>query len=318
MDEEKLQRYMIRCRTYRGSSHARGIHLPLAIATGLICVATLSAQPYTDVLTIQHQYHAPTQYKQDSMGKRSLHHFAADVLMPISLKNGSYILGGGQYSDFRFRTEGTTSSDSIYRYGVFELRCGALYQWRSAKDKTLLLAIPKWSSDKPLLRSEAFQMGFVMLHTHIVNEDFSYKFGLYYNREFFGNYFVPLIGLEWQIKDDLLLYGVLPGNLQLYKTFSPALSVTLSYLSPSGSFLSGSDGNYIRIAEDLPPYVILSAELNWLVREPLVLKLSVGHSFWRHFGEYDQSDIPVSSDDFSDYRDGILLKAGVVVRISEM
>ena len=45
------------------------------------------------------------------------------------------------------------------------------------------------------------------------NQYVSFKFGLYYNKEFFGNYFMPLIGLDWKIDAKNNLFGVLPGYM---------------------------------------------------------------------------------------------------------
>jgi hypothetical protein len=287
----------------------------LAIVLHWICWSTISAQPFTDIVSLQYQYHLPKPDKQVDPGKKALVHFSTDVLLPLSLKNGSYILTGAQYSSFDFRTLDVPSITERTRYVVFELRLGILHQWKSEQDKTLLMAIPKWSGDQPYLDNENFQIGLVALHTHRVSEQFAYKLGFYYNKEFFGNFYMPLIGLEWQIKDDLLLYGVLPGNLHLFKTFTPSVSVSLSYQSTIGSLMN-RDGYYIRIGKEFPPYVMVFGELHWMVAGPVLLKLGVGHTIWRHYGGYrTEGHDPLEIAEQTDYNDGLILKASTAIRL---
>jgi hypothetical protein len=58
-----------------------------------------------------------------------------------------------------------------------------------------------------------WQYGGVILTTWKKSQDLSFKFGLYYNKEFFGSYLMPLIGLDWKINAKNNLFGVLPGNM---------------------------------------------------------------------------------------------------------
>jgi len=46
---------------------------------------------------------------------------------------------------------------------------------------------------------DPWQYGGVILTTWNRNQFASLKFGIYYNKEFFGNYFIPLIGIDWKI-----------------------------------------------------------------------------------------------------------------------
>jgi hypothetical protein len=64
------------------------------------------------------------------------------------------------------------------------------------------------------------QAGGAVLLTYKKHPDLKYKFGLFYNREFFGNFFVPLAGIDWKINNRLQLFGVLPGNLVLERKVS--------------------------------------------------------------------------------------------------
>lgn len=282
----------------------------------LIFTGTCFAQPFTDIASLSYQYHLPSEYQEAQAAEnRNLYIKSAELLLPLSLGNGSYILAGGQYSsiDFGFDVGYRLSQ----RYNVAEGRVGCLYQWKNQKNKTLLLIIPKWAGEEKAFASEYFQLGGVFLHTHQLSPIFAYKFGLYYNREFFGNFFMPLIGLEWHINDKLWLYGTLPGNLQLHNVLNPSLAVSLSYISPSGSLLLENGSDYIRIGKSFPPNAVVSADLHWTIFSPVVLKASVGHSLWRSYGQYNAANEQYESGAYADYKDGFVLRASIIIRVLE-
>jgi hypothetical protein len=158
-------------------------------------------------------------------------------------------------------------------------------------------------------------MGGVVLHTHKVSETFSWKAGLYYNHEFFGNFFMPLAGLDWQIKDDLWLYGTLPGNLQLHKVLSSSFAFSLSYASPNGSLLAGDTGDYVRVARSFPPNVMLMGDIHWTVISPVTVKASFGHSLWRNYGLYSSANEKYDTGVYADYKDGFVIQASIVARV---
>lgn len=280
----------------------------------LVFTGTSFAQPFTDIVSLNYQYHLPTEYQSPQTAEnRNLSLVSADVLLPLSLGRGSYFLIGGQYARFDFGFDlGARLSQG---FNVTEGRVGALYQWQSQKDKTLFLIIPKWAGEEQAFESKYFQLGGVALHTHQLSKNFACKFGLYYNREFFGNFFMPLVGLDWQINDNLLLYGTLPGNLQLHRILTPSLAASVSYASPSGSLLLENGSDYIRIGKSFPPNAVVSADVHWTIFSPLVLKVSVGHTLWRSYGKYDVDHVQYETGEYADYKDGLVLRVSLIARV---
>ena len=70
----------------------------------------------------------------------------------------------------------------------------------------------RWNSYRAKISKESLQAGGAFLLTYKKHHNISYKAGLCYNREFFGHFFMPLIGLDWRIDPKNNLFGVLPGN----------------------------------------------------------------------------------------------------------
>lgn len=275
-------------------------------------------QPFTDIAGVQYQYQLPTQVNgASSDDNRSLDIMTGELLVPLAIGNGSYLLSGAQYNRMTFHEENSPGDRHANTFHVLELRAGVFYQWKASLHQTLILALPKWSADQPTFRSEGFQIGGVVVHTYRLHNRLALKGGLYYNREFFGNFFMPLLGVDWRIKDNIWLYGVMPGNLQLHHEVNNRFAVSLSYASPSGSLLSGETGDYIRIGKSFPPHSHFSADAHLTVARPIVLKVSVGHTVWRHYGAYDATNEQVSSSTYPDYQDGLFITGRILVRIRD-
>lgn len=307
------------------SSNSQALLLHGFTCTCILSICTwlsLFAQPFTDIVSVSHQYHAPKAYSsmQPDFTSRGLGITTINLLAPIPLKGGNYLLGGGQWSHYLFtfkEAHGFLASES---FNVAEFRFGTMLSWPNGKDQTLILALPKWSGQGAVFNSQYAQMGGVVLHTHRVSPEFAYKIGLYYNREFFGNFFMPLIGLDWKIRDDLWLYGNLPGNLQLHKVFSKLFSLSASYQSPNGSLLMENGEHHIRIGRSFPPYCIFSLDTHWTITGPLTLKVSAGHTLWRSYRLYDRDIVLLSEGQnapYADYRDGFIINISMIVRIND-
>lgn len=288
----------------------------LIVVVGYLTASGAHAQPFTDIASLNYHYHLPTQYREaQDAEKRDLRIASADLILPLHLGKGNYFLIGGQHQDVNFGVHDQNRVNQNFK--VTEGRLGALLQWNE-RHKTLFLILPKWSGLEEYFRSAHFQMGGVLLHTRKLSSSLSLKAGLYYNREFFGHFFIPLVGIDWKINENLWLYGNLPGNLQLHKVLSPSLAISASFLSPSGSFYLNRDGDYIRNGESFPPYAILSADAHWEIVKPVTLKVSLGHSIWRHYGQYDATKKQINSGDYADYKDGVILSGSLIARIFEI
>ena len=57
--------------------------------------------------------------------------------------------------------------------------------------------MPKISSNFKKLGKSDYQVGGIALFKYTKNENLNYKFGLYYNSELFGPFFVPMVGLYY-------------------------------------------------------------------------------------------------------------------------
>lgn len=137
-------------------------------------------------------------------------------------------------------------------------------------------------------RPENLQLGASGLATVRLSDSLSLKFGLYYNSEYFGGFFVPLAGIDYRINSKTYLYGTLPGSLTIEKAYNETFRAGISFRSFTGSYMNGDtyplpDRRYfIRVSE---------SKLLFFLEKSLLKHLSaqaeLGHSITRRFTYYD-------------------------------
>lgn len=116
------------------------------------------------------------------------------------------------------------------------------------------------------------QLGGAFLYTKTYNDKFKLKGGLYYNREFWGNFFLPLIGFEWKASKNIYLWGLLPNSANVDVSFNKLHAgfayrgIEESYSEGTNSYFRDREGhlklylNYYLINQDQKIGIVLTAE----------------------------------------------------------
>jgi hypothetical protein len=140
--------------------------------------------------------------------------------------------------------------------------------------------VPRFIGEPEIQFKEGFQAGAAFLLNYRRNATLTWKFGAYYNDEFFGLFLIPLIGIDWKISSRQRLFGVAPG----YLTYENRLNKTLSWGGNFRTFTSsyktaasaaGND-NYIRFDDNQ-----IGAYLDIYAAKKLVINLEMGYSVVR-------------------------------------
>jgi hypothetical protein len=179
----------------------------------VICSSKLVAQPFADILSFNYQTFSST-YKDSVHWKNKTDNYFLNFFLPKEFKNGHTLL-------VRLNTEllnSTITPDSSYssQLASVSLPIGMKLVTKNKKWETIVLVIPKVASDfKDAVDGYDFQYGGVFLQHWVPNKKLKVKAGLYYNREAFGNFFVPLVGVDWRVNDRINLYGILPTNYKV-------------------------------------------------------------------------------------------------------
>lgn len=212
----------------------------IRITLVLLCSALgVNAQYFVDIFSFNRQAYNIPRGAQTS-------DFFVNALIPKTLKNGNTFILRGHYEKLDLRNN--TLSET---YSSVTMPVGMQFQLKNPKIKFTGLLIPKIAAeDLGDSFSEIFQVGGYSLFTVTESEKFRYKFGLYYNREFFGNFFVPLVGVDWKVTDRFFVFGTLPQSFKASYAIVPShLNAGLAFRSLTRSFRGEDNNTFVRYNE---------------------------------------------------------------------
>ncbi|MFI5142096.1 MAG: DUF6268 family outer membrane beta-barrel protein, partial [Bacteroidia bacterium] len=197
------------------------------------------SQPYVDIVNTSVQS-LQSNYKDAPQIKNSTTNYFLNITIPLVLDSQNTIIVrfyGEQLQSHIFDVN-IPVKDRINNLYSTLLPIGLQHETKNKKWKFMGLVMPKLSSDfKAKVNSYDLQVGGYGLATYSVNKKLKIKAGLFYNREFFGNFFVPLFAIDWDATDRLKLYGVLPTTYRIeYALVKQKLYTGLAFKSYTRSY----------------------------------------------------------------------------------
>jgi hypothetical protein len=253
----------------------------------LLVLVSLSviAQPYADIIGFNCQTFS-SDYKSNTARKNKTDDYFLNFFVPKEFKNGNTLL-------VRVNSElmsSTLTPDSSYSSTLYSvsLPLGMQFVSKSKKWKTVLIVLPKIASDfKDALDAYDYQFGGIFLENYQHSETFKVKFGAYFNREAFGNFFMPIIGLDWKVNDRLYMYGNMPNFYRIeYALKRNKLYGGLGFRSLTRSFrLSKADNyDYVRYNE-----IQLKLFVDYFVAKKILVFAEVGYSLGQNPWQFTYS-----------------------------
>ena len=235
------------------------------------------SQPYLDIVKSGY-YYSPESGFSDKTNQLKSNLISINFNLPIELKKGGDAFIINPFFD--------NSKGKIFGNDFHVISQGLLIGFLK---KNL---VPNWSllssfivrDNKQAKKNpgDDWQYGGVILTTYKKNQLLSLKLGIYYNKEFFGNFFMPLAGIDWQINSKNNLFGVLPGSMVLEHKVNSWFYYGASFRALTNSYrletidpcFSGdcSAKNYLRIDDNqlgifadtyLSKKIVLSAETGY-------------------------------------------------------
>lgn len=269
----------------------------------LFAAMDIFAQPYFDIVNI---------YYRQSPGK-SLYHTGENrlktELVSVNLQAAfkvkkDYIVVNPfcDYYNLRFSNG---QQQEMYGLGI---ALTWLKQWKNEKWSTAFIAIPRLNSEMQMVNRNDYQLGGAVLGIYKKNETLAYKFGVYYNAEYFGPFVVPLVGIEWSPSNRLKVFGILPNQFNVEYKFNKHFYVgtelsfmTNTYRYENDSFLR-IDDNHLRIYADV------------YFTKNIVLTLEAGQSAFRRYRIGYRTNGPPTYSNLN-VDDGLLFRAGIAYRL---
>ena len=266
-----------------------------------------NAQPYFDVASIQTS--AANHFLVSDSAKEpvKLNWFSVNVNYPAQINKSNLLVTTLGYDRFSFENEDsplTQSFNSIY------LPLTLLHTWRDTTWSTSLTYIPKVNSYSPMhINENTVQNGMAIIVNHAVNPHFKYSFGGYYNREFFGNYFLPLLGIEWKASERLHVFGLLPNDFTADYKINKAFHTGFIYkgITTSFRYKPSSYADYLRMEEGQ-----LKLFTDLYITKTIVLNLEGGVILAR---SYELKNKDINPANKFDVREASMFKVGLFYRV---
>jgi hypothetical protein len=254
----------------------------VAIAVMFIQMNT-QAQYFVDVFSFNRQaYNIPSGAQTSDL--------FVNAFIPKVLKSGNTIFVRAHYEKLSMQRDSLSAE-----YSSITLPLGMQVQLKNPKVKFTGLVIPKISgADFGNSMSESFQLGIYSLLTVTESEKFRYKFGLYYNKEFFGNFFIPLFGIDWKVTDRFLIYGTLPNSMKFSYALAPSkINTGIAFRSLTRSYRAENVNTFVRYNE-----LQLKSFLDFYVTPKNVVFLEAGYFLGKTPLLYNNSDVkaPLTSN----------------------
>jgi len=204
----------------------------------VVCVES-NAQYFVDIFSFNRQaFNVPKGAQTSDL--------FVNAFIPKVLKNGNTVFMRAHYEKLEMQKDALSAD-----FSSITLPIGMQVQLKNPKVKFTGLIIPKIAgADLGAEFSDVFQIGAYSLFTVTESEKFRYKFGLYYNREFFGNFFVPLVGVDWKVTDRFSVFGTLPQSFKASYSIVPSrLNAGLAFRSMTRSFRGEDNNTFVRYNE---------------------------------------------------------------------
>ena len=276
----------------------------------LLIQHSLWAQPYLDVAGVRYQTNPAGGIFRQGFAQNKYTYANAALNLPLVLKDSSILMWSPALESWQVKSPALPQVPGELRGMALPL---AFVKPVNPYWTATFLAIPRWNGAGDFNFKDRFQMGGAVLLAKKKNQNLTYKFGVYYNREFFGHFVMPLLGVDWRPAPSLRVFGVLPGNAVIEKKVSKAFYYGLSFRAITTSYrfttpLSNTP-SFIRIDDNT-----LQAFADLYLTKNMVLNAEVGHSLFRRYrlGHEDDSEKYFMREKF---RDGPLLRLSLLYRI---
>lgn len=258
----------------------------LLILISLFISRVAFSQPYLDLLNIQY---AKTSISKLYKGKDEFkvnHEWKSYAFnAPIKINSKKLLLISPEINDKKYNQEDSTlttyqngnttisSYSKIHEHYIsIALPVTFIYQFenKNSLSGTIIYRQNKvyenkfgWTTD---------QLGGAFLYTKYYNEKFKLKAGGYYNREFWGNYIMPLLGFEWKASKSIYCWGLLPNSTTVDVSFNKLHAgfafrgIEESYSESYSSYFHDREGhlklylNYYLINKEQKIGIVFTAE----------------------------------------------------------
>jgi hypothetical protein len=253
------------------------------------------AQPYFDVAGVQY-WQSPASYHADSVGEG---YIAASFSAPIKLGRRSTLVAGASYDS----RELLGASWQKKRLSALTVPITYVIQSSDSSKSLSVSCINRLGYVGSFSSDDTWQLGGAVIGGKRLSPKLFLRAGAYVNQEFFGFYFLPLVGCDWRISERWRLFGLMPSNMRLQHRLNERVNVGMSFRSFSNSFRKPS-GGYVKVFDNH-----LFAYCDAKLASKLVLVMEAGYSDLRRVSDREPAF------EFYTESPGPIFKVGLFYRV---
>jgi len=276
----------------------------------------IAAQDYIDLAKL-HYTTTPTNNFDSIDGNTSVTEIGADITLPIKLNDKNAIITGFYWESLKVKLFPLSNNTT---FSTINVKLG-LNKKHSQKWSGTYLFLPKISSDLEEVSAKGFQFGGLVLMKYSKKDNFKYNIGLYYNKELFGSFFVPILGFYYKSPNKKFEANVsLPVWADVNYKLTHWFSIGSNFSSSVKSYyLTNNDAYVVKKTNETYGYLQLKLKKSFLIQTKM--GFSVGRSF-KIYNQDDQVDLGLSAFRFGDdrtvlnptFKDGLVFKVRLLYR----
>lgn len=267
---------------------------------------------------------SPFNKTENSALQNHLNTVSADAKLPVVLNDSNIFILGVEHQRNSITESESFSIENGLNYHSSMLQLGWEHKWNE-NSKMLIMGMTRLNSYDTKIKLNKLQQAWLVLGTTKKSERFQWKYGAYYNSEFFGPMIVPLFGFKWTPTPKWILNLVAPVNIELAYKPKEKFRIGLKYEGLNASYS-------IKSTDPLNDIYLDKADNNiWFFTEVECAKniwahLKMGHSILREYTIYradEKMDLKISAASVADDRtetapileDGISLELRLIYRL---
>lgn len=251
------------------SGHIFQYHRWIFMIAAFLFTAQIAAQPFVDPFQVRYMNAYSTGEGKD----RPFDHLWAGSDLPIKLnKKNMYLLLSPYYELWRIQPVDNEETYPDVHSIAFPV--GLIVPISQSKFSFTVMPTVRVNGEKPF-GENTFQYGGATLVTFTRKPLQSFRLGVYANKEFFGWFIVPLLGVDWRLNEKNYLFGIMPGRLTYEHEWSETLYGGATFRAPTSSFRL-TDGQYLRLDDQQ-----LSLYLDYYAARHICFTLEGGYGIFR-------------------------------------
>lgn len=255
------------------------------------------SQDYVDLFRVQYSGTPLINYKPDSVASSgsTIEEIGIDLTLPIKLNDKFVIITGYSFDQLNVLPFPQYQTGAEWSYKMHSLKAGLSWQHNDTWSGQYLV-IPKTTGKLDNINTKNSQLAALALVKQKKKENLFYRYGLYYNSEIFGPFFVPLLGVWYRSPNKKFeMNWTLPVWADMNYTWKPWLTTGFNFQSFVRTFYAPQYISNFRGGKALDHYMVKASNEIFLytqfnIKRSFLIQTKVGHSIGRKFKHYNYGD----------------------------